>query len=176
MKYAFILAFIITFILAGDELGFSSSSPFYTHLTFQFQHAGIVHLLLNSIALIGIFHTLQKYSCASMVAALTFLSGFTASFLSEFDTPTIGASAMVYAGIGGYICLSLISPNIRISDTRKYLIFLCCVAVGLIISFFRSGSNFYIHLYALVFGFVLWLPIATGAFKCVCSRVKRILN
>jgi len=162
MKYLFVAVFVVVFVLFGLELGYTNHSPLYTHFTYMFQHAGIVHLLLNSVAFIGMFHALRKFVGRWAIVASILLCGFVASFLSAKVVPTVGASSMIYAMIGIYVGVTLLSPKIRIADTRKYLLFISCVAAGLLVSLFKSNSNFLVHVYSLTLGFVASLPFMRG--------------
>lgn len=67
---------------------------------------------------------------------------------------------MIYAMIGIYIGITSISRRIKIADTRKYLLFIVRVAVGLLTSLLRPNSNSLVHLWSLAFGFITSLPLA----------------
>lgn len=160
MKYLFVIVFIVTHCLFGLELGYTTNSPLYTHFTYMFQHASVVHLVLNSIAFISMFHILQRLIKRWYIVVSMVLCGFVASFLSVKAIPTVGASAMVYAMIGTYVGLTLLSPQIKIADTRKYLLFISCVGLGLLASLLNVNSNFLVHLYSLILGVVISTPAA----------------
>ena len=160
MKYLFILVFVLAYILFGTELGYTVTSPFYTHLTYMLQHSTIIHLVINSIAFIAVFNNLQKWVNKWLIAGIMTLSGFIASFLSQYEIPTVGASSMIYGMIGMYISITLFSKQIKIANTRKYLLFLTCIGIGLLVSLLKNNSNFFVHLYSLVIGFVLSVPLS----------------
>lgn len=154
IKYLFILVFIVIYILFSAELGYTNTSPLYTHITYIFQHASILHLTINSISFIVVFTMLDKLTDRKMFLSVSFMIGIVASFLAMYDIPTVGVSAVIYAMIGLYIGVTLFYKDIKIADTRKYLLNICIITFGLTISMIRTNSNFYVHLYSLVIGFI----------------------
>ncbi len=162
MKYLFILSFIVVFALFGLELGYADGSPFYTHFTYMFQHAGLVHLIINSIAFIGMFHSMRRFAGKWYIVVSMLSCGFAASFLSAHEIPTVGASAIIYAMIGMYIGITSFSPRVKIADPRKYLLFITCVVMGLLVSLLRQNSNFLVHLWSLILGLFASLTKIVG--------------
>jgi membrane associated rhomboid family serine protease len=160
MKYLFVLTFILCFSLFDTGIGYTSTSPLWTHITYQFQHAGIFHLLVNSFSFIAMFRLLEKFVNKWMLAAIILSIGFTASFLSMYHTPTLGASAMVYALVGIFFSLINLCRDIRILDKRKFTLFAISVVACLIISATKANSNFFLHLFALMLGAIAGSAIA----------------
>ena len=153
MKYLFVISFIITYACFGNEIGYTSTSPLWTHFTYMFQHSGIAHLIINSVAFISLFEALSRQINKYRIAIYSVTIAFLASFLpgAAFDIPTVGASAMVYAMIGMYISVLF---RVRV-DKKKFALYLLIIATCLMVSYFKQNSNFWIHLYALVLGFIL---------------------
>lgn len=170
MKYLFVAAFIAVYLFYGLELGYANHSPFHTHLTYMFQHASVMHLALNSIAFIGMFHALRKFIGRWRIAAAILLCGFAASSMSVKAIPTVGASSMIYAMIGMYVGMTLLCPQIKIADTRKYLLFISCVGIGLLVSLLKANSNFLVHVYSLAMGFAVSVPFALRGSSCVIKK------
>lgn len=160
IKYLFILVFIIIYILFGIELGYTNTSPLYTHITYIFQHASILHLIINSISFIVVFTMLDKLTERRMFLPVSFTIGVLTSFLAMYDIPTVGVSAVIYAMIGLYIGLTLFYKDIKIADTRKYLLNICIITIGLTISMIRTNSNFHIHIISLILGFLISLLLS----------------
>ena len=52
MKYIFVLTFFIVFFTFDKSIGYTNTSPIWTHFTYMFQHANIIHLGINSLAFI----------------------------------------------------------------------------------------------------------------------------
>jgi membrane associated rhomboid family serine protease len=152
MKYLFTLIFTISLLLFNDAIGYTETSPLWTHFTYQFQHANIVHLIINSLAFIGMFRLLEKFVNKWLLSASILTIGFAASFLSMYSTPTVGASAMVYAMIGIFFSMINLSQDIKIIDKRKFALFVASILICLAISAIKGNSNFFLHLFALMLG------------------------
>jgi membrane associated rhomboid family serine protease len=160
MKYIFIFVFILTFTLFGTSIGYTKVSPLYTHLTYMFQHAGIVHLAMNSLAFIGMFRTLEKFISKWTLSLLVTTISFVSSFISMYDIPTVGASAMIYSMIGIFIGITTFCTHIKIANIKKYLLFISVIAISLTISLFKSNSNFILHLISMAVGVITSIPIS----------------
>ena len=160
MKYLFVLIFILVFFLFGLELGYTDTSPLYTHLAYMFQHAGIIHLIINSLAFISIFRQVERCVNKYLLSGLIILCAFASSFLAMYQIPTIGASSMVYVMLGIYLGLITFPDKIKIADTRKFLLFIICIVVVLSVSYFKHNSNFLVHIYSLLIGCIVSIPIS----------------
>jgi membrane associated rhomboid family serine protease len=126
----------------------------------MFQHSGVVHLIINSLAFTGMFRTMEKFVNMWILSASIIAVSFAASFIAMYDIPTVGASAMIYAMFGLFFGMTIYSKNIKIADTKKYLLFLSVVLISLIISFFKHNSNFVLHLSSMIVGFIISIPIS----------------
>jgi len=153
MKYLFVLIFIIVYACLGFELGYTTTSPIWTHFTYMFQHSGIIHLTINSLAFIGMFRICQKSIKNWELAILILLVGFSASFLSMYDIPTVGVSSCVYAMIGIYFAL-IATKKFIITDSTLFVIFVIGVIISFTVSFLKANSNFGLHLFSLIIGFI----------------------
>ena len=152
MKYLFALIFILVFIFFDNSIGYTNTSPTYTHLTYMFQHSNIIHLIINSFAFIGMFRVMERFVNKWTLPALIILTAFASSFLSMYDIPTVGASGMIYAMIGMFFGL-IISGEAPIKiDKKKMSMFIFMVLFSLIISFFKQNSNFVLHIYCMIIG------------------------
>ncbi len=154
MKYIFVLVFILVFILFDTSIGYTNMSPLYTHITYIFQHASILHLVINSISFIVIFSTLEQFVSRKIFLPVSFVIAVVTSFLTMYNVSTVGVSSVIYAMIGLYMGVIAFYKNIKIADTRKYLLNICVIVISLTISLIKTSSNFYIHIYSLLFGFL----------------------
>jgi membrane associated rhomboid family serine protease len=154
MKYLFVLIFILCFIFFDTDIGYTWTSPWWTHLTYQFQHAAMIHLLINSLAFVGMFRLLEKFVNRCLLAATVLALGFVASFLSMYDVPTVGASAMVYAMMGIFFSMLNLCHDIKIIDKRRFTLFLVSLFACLTVSALKGNSNFFLHLFALMIGLI----------------------
>ncbi len=168
MKYVFVLIFIIVFAFFDTSIGYTTTSPAYTHAFYMFQHANALHLVINSIAFISIFRTMERFVNKWELSIISMVIAFAASFISMYEIPTVGASGMIYAMIGIFFGL-VVSKEITIADKKKFATFAVSISVCLLISFLKHNSNFFLHIYCLLFG-LLTSQIVT------CRRVtsKRV--
>lgn len=146
MQYIITLIFIVVFILFDNSLGYTVSSPIYTHFTYMFQHASVLHLAFNSIAFIGLYRALSKLD--RYLLPVIVIIAVLCSFAGVYALPTVGASGMNYAMIGMFI-IQKDKFNIKKKD---FYIFLGSVAVMLVISIFKQNSNYILHLSCLAYG------------------------
>ncbi|GAB6123859.1 rhomboid family intramembrane serine protease [Dysgonomonas termitidis] len=159
MKYLIILILILTYIFFGNELGYTNVSPLYTHFTYIFRHASVLHLLINSLAFIGIYTSMEKHLNKWVFLGISLGCSALASFGAMYDKPTVGISGIVYAMTGLYLGITLLHKHIKIADTRKYLLYICCIVISLSVSFVKEDSNFLLHLYSLVIGIAVSVPL-----------------
>lgn len=149
MKYLIVLVFIIVF--SGFNQGYSVGSTFITHLTFNFSHVSWLHLVLNSIAYIGVFRILQKTMPSWWIFFFSFVIATTCSFFAVYSIPTMGASGMIYAMIGMYFA-EIINKKLVVVDKRLFNIYIVSVILALSISLFNPHSAFGLHILCLTCG------------------------
>jgi membrane associated rhomboid family serine protease len=160
MKYLFVLSFVLCFVLFDAGIGYTQTSPLWTHFTYQFQHEGFFHLSANSFSFIGMFRLLEKFLNKWLLFVLTVTIGFVASFLSMYDVPTVGASAMVYAMIGIFFSMISLCRDMKIIDGRKFALFVAGVIICLTVGAMNGNSNFFLHVFALMIGTVAGIMVA----------------
>lgn len=162
MRYLFLLTFVFVFIFFDISIGYTHSSPLYTHLTYMFQHAGIMHLTVNTISFMAMFRVVQKCIASPVLTAIILLAAFACSFLAACSIPTVGASPMVYTMVGlviGFVA----TRRLRFGNKSALRIFLLSIFLSLSVSALKHNSNFALHLYALAFG--LLIAAARGKLK-----------
>ena len=147
-KYIISIIFVITYILYGDELGFSVSSPWWTHFTYPFQHASITHLAINMLVFITAFRVMEKFISWKVLFPIIYLFAVAASFFAEQSLPSVGASGMIYALFGMETVIVLFNR----STMKQKITFFSAILLMLVVSFLNTGSNFMIHLLSFSFG------------------------
>lgn len=157
MKYIVIFILIIVHIYAGVELGYGPSSPLWTHLTYQFQHTGWAHLIVNSITFVSFFDVLKKAFSEYQIILYGYIGSVLASFPIVYEVPTVGASGIVYTLAGLFISTSLIGSKLHIINTRKFTAFILCVFISFIFSWLKGGINIVCHILSLVYGIIIGL-------------------
>jgi len=158
MKYLFVLIFFIVFFTFDKSIGYTNTSPVWTHFTYMFQHANIIHLGINSLAFIGMFRVLEKIINKYFLASIILSISVIASFTSIYPLPTVGISGAVYAMIGIYLAM-IATKKLILKDRNKLYIFLFSVSLCLLVSFFKTNSNFRLHLVSLILGFLFWMIV-----------------
>lgn len=154
MKYLFIIVFVNVFCLYGIELGFAIDSPIYTHLTYMFQHASVIHLVMNSISFFFLWDLCERRIGRLHTIGITITSALLASFVSAEELPTVGASGMIYALIG--VCLSHeVYKWIKEKKiVNEALIIAAGVLLGMLFSAFSETSNTMLHAAAMLLGYL----------------------
>ncbi len=155
MKYAFPLICIACFfLLAAEQYGFNRSSPTYTHVTYIFVHANLLHLILNMVAYVAVYNICKRIKIHRESFIFAFVSAIFASFINVTEVLTVGASGMIYA-ITACIAASVASGYKSLINPKAFFKFLFTVAIGLIASFFFKSINGAIHLNSFIIGFAL---------------------
>jgi membrane associated rhomboid family serine protease len=153
MKYLFTLIFIAVFCLFDvSTVGYTDTSPIYTHFTYMWQHINIWHLIINSFCFIGFFRTLEKIINKWTLAVSIIANAFLGSFLVDYKIAVAGCSGMIYAMLGIY-CAIIAARRLIITNASRFYIFILCVIISLTVSFFKENSAFELHIVCLVCGF-----------------------
>jgi membrane associated rhomboid family serine protease len=146
-------------------LGYNRTSPLYTHITYIFSHAGIFHLIINTIAYTSLHNLCRKTRIIKEALPVSFIAATGASFLSVSDTTTVGASGLIYA-MTGCIIAAAAARKIRITNKKKFLLFITCITTSIIAGFLNPAINAPIHLlsytFALAAAFTLYKTQRTG--------------
>lgn len=135
----------------GHNLGYTFYSPWWTHVTYMFVHASIIHLIINSISFFFLWKFVYK-----IFGAYTFFSfciSISCSFIAIYYKPTLGISGVTYA-LTGMILGLLLVRKINLSS-KNLILFLACILAGLTVSYFKHNSNLMLHLYCLLSGIIM---------------------
>ena len=158
IKYVISFIFIVVYILFGNEIGFATNSPWWTHFTYSFQHASILHLVINTLVFINVFRVMEKFLSWKVLLPAIYFIATCASFASVQSIPTVGASGMIYAMFGMMSFIVLFNS----SSWRQKRVFFLSIAFMLLVSFFNKSSNFEAHVLSFLIG-VLYYPILRHA-------------
>ena len=153
MSYLFIAILIAVYFIFDTSLGYSLTSPVYTHFTYVFQHAGLLHLVANSISFLSFYNLLHRVCNAFYYP---YLIAVLSSFFSEYDKVTVGASGMIYAMIGMTIGYAFKGEKLKITSKKKFALMILLILVSLLIGFF-NGSNNVVHIISLILGIIVVL-------------------
>ncbi|WP_164214624.1 rhomboid family intramembrane serine protease [Virgibacillus sp. YIM 98842] len=132
-----------------------------------FLHAGFMHVLFNSFALVlfgpALEQMLGKFKFI-MAYLATGIAGNVATFVfgpSEFWYVHVGASGSVYGLMGIYIFMVLYRKHL-IDQGSSHMITVIFV-IGIIMTFLRPGINIHAHIFGAVAGFAIAPVILSGA-------------
>lgn len=162
------VVFVLVHVLCGMELACAPGTPWWTHLTYLFQHAGWWHLAVNALSFVGMSRLLTKFLPYGPVLCIGVAVAVGASFVCWYERGVVGASGVVYALIGEYLWL-VGSGTIRYRDKRQLYAFLAGVLLSLCVGFFKASSAGLLHLVCLAGGYGL----AGVGMACGRLRVKR---
>lgn len=162
MLYLFLIAAFLTFaalpLQQQIDLGMSQSN-LIAALYYPFLHTSWLHLLINIFSLAMLWHPAQKLWAqrfegiywiprqrAFMRLRLfiyTYTGAVLAALITANNTPTIGASGLVFYLLG---MILLLNP------TKQQLINYIPILLAVILQFFIGNSNVMLHIVAFIIG------------------------
>jgi membrane associated rhomboid family serine protease len=151
VKYLFLPVFLLFFLFADLSVGYVRDAGMYTRITYMFQHAGVIHLLINAISFISLFRALERRYAPLYLSAIIMVAGFLATFALSYEQPVVGASGMIYAMAGIY-ATEVWRTFRSASGKRPALTWIACMFICLAVSFFLPRSAFALHLCAFLLG------------------------
>ena len=154
IKYILSLTFIVVYILFGNEIGFATNSPWWTHFTYSFQHASLIHLVINTLVFINVFRVMEWFISWRVLLPVIYIIASVASVASVQTIPTVGASGMIYAMFGMMSFIVLFNA----STWNQKGMFFFSIILMLLFSYFNSSSNFTVHVISYCLG-VLWFTV-----------------
>lgn len=146
-----IVVFLITYFFRLDG-GYVEFFPLWRHFTYPFCHANLFHLVANSIALYFVMKSIKVLYHPLLLLALMYISAVAASFFAYYDKPVVGASGIVYAGLGmlSYFILSKKLVFNTVSQKRKFFLI---IAFSLAIGFLIPAMAGLLHFLSFGIGF-----------------------
>ena len=153
MKQLLIISFVIIYVMFGSELGYSKISSLHTHFTYVFQHANVFHLIVNSLSFLSLYKAIKGIP-AYRFLSVSYIIAVIASFLSEKDIPTIGASGLIYSMAGVFFTTCIIGRRMCILDKKLFYFTIMCTVISLLAGFIGSSTNNVCHVISLLLGSV----------------------
>ncbi|MFA5617517.1 MAG: rhomboid family intramembrane serine protease [Syntrophorhabdaceae bacterium] len=153
LRYIIILSFVTVYILYGRELGFTDCSPLWTHFTYSFQHASIIHLVVNCLVFFSVSQTMIRLIKPYVLFPIIYIIAVLTSFAAMKDIPTVGASGMIYAVFGMQTVIVVFNK----ATAKQKRLFFFGIALMLTVSFFNGGSSFIVHAASFTYGALFWL-------------------
>lgn len=141
-----IVMILCLFDIPTSVTGIYPGCPFTSRLTYHFFHAGLLHAAVNCWCILSVAF-IYEISAWRLLATFMAASSFpvdTLSFLNPCSIPTVGASGICYALLGG----------LSFTVTRKAY-FQAWMAVFIAVGFLFNGTNPWLHLYCYICGIVI---------------------
>lgn len=129
-------------------LAVSDNSPLYTHFTYQFAHAHIMHWIVNGWALL-VLHNVLRIHRLAIAYILSVLLSFTSTVSSGSPAGTLGSSVITCFFFG------LLAPYFWRKGERLTAVMMLAL---IIIGFFISGIAAMPHLIMFLSG-IVWFFI-----------------
>jgi len=101
-RIPFIVLLLVLFLLpvSPDQVGAVSGGPLWCYVVYMFFHfhANLFHLLGNGLSVYLVWHFRSDHPL--VVAASLYGVALLAALITSTDTPTVGASGVVFASVG----------------------------------------------------------------------------
>lgn len=154
---AFAAVLVASYFMFGG-VGYSLTSPVYTHFVYMFSHCNIFHLLGNVFAILYMGSIFPKYIVPAEMLLFSYISAVACSFASSYELPTMGVSGMSWFFVGviqGFV------PAKYYKVVNKKVYFGCWVLLVLQFILFAVMCNninnlLHIECFALGFFYILW--------------------
>lgn len=104
MKQTAAYLLLAPLVLLGQYLAVMDGSPWWTHLTYMFGHAGWIHYALNGAGWVAMRHITTT---GRTITAIT-----VASLIPASDVPVLGWSVVIYYYLG--LCMASMSAGARL--------------------------------------------------------------
>ncbi|HLR08985.1 MAG TPA: rhomboid family intramembrane serine protease [Bacillota bacterium] len=159
-----------------------AEGEYWRIITPMFLHAGFMHMLFNSFALVlfgpALEQMLGKFKFI-LAYLLVGVAGNIGTFLLDpnrmepfLSTPHVGASGAIYGLFGIYIYMAVFRKDLI--DPASVQIVMVIFIIGMLMTFLRPGINISAHVFGFIGGFALGPIILTGAQPFSMWRNRRM--
>jgi rhomboid protease GluP len=130
-----------------------SQHQYYRIITYMFDHGGIMHLLMNMVALYSLGMLVPYLTSEKFSVIIYFIAGIGSGIVTSFQSTavTVGASGAIYGLFGVLIYIGL--KEYRLGNKSILKSFGPTIIINIIISF-TPGISLMGHLSGLVIGLV----------------------
>lgn len=146
--------------LVGFNYGVAAGE-WWRLITPIFLHAGLTHILFNSMSLFlfapALEYLLGKGRFLIIYLGAGFIGNLGTYWVEPLEYVHVGASGAIFGLFGAYLYLVLFQP--RMMDRGNSQVILTILGVSVIMTFFNTNINIMAHLFGLIGGMIL-TPIA----------------
>lgn len=134
-----------------DGCGYTAASGVLPRAASVLSHASLFHWVANMAGIASMFASLSKAIPPLRLLAVSFTAAVAATYAAQSETPTMGASGMLFFLVGADIVLRWAGVYFRI-DSVRMLVYTCTVTAFVTLSAFLPGINGRLHLVAFATG------------------------
>lgn len=144
MKYLFLLLCMVAGVIEHFiPLGFTATSPAWSHLTYNFAHANVFHLIINMVVFVKLYDIVEWKILLLGVLIATVISFV--PFLAHGYT--VGFSGVLFAMLGFMYV-------VRKFTLKSYLINAAWIVVGSVVGLWAQNVNVWLHIACLTAGII----------------------
>lgn len=157
MLYLLLIVVWLINLIFNIELGYRELFPLWKHLTYSLAHANVVHLLLNTVALFFVLRSLRPALPSRISITVMYVSAVVASFFVYYDGKLIvGASGMVYAGLG-VLHYAILQRKLVFNTRTDKHVFYVSLVLAIVLGFAIPNIAGLLHLASFVVSFFICL-------------------
>lgn len=161
---------------AGHNRLISEHGEYWRFITPIFLHGDFMHFLFNSFSLVLFGPALEQMLGKSKFFSIYLLAGLIGNLGTYVVDPTsiiphIGASGAIYGLFGIYVFMVIFRKDLI--DAGNAQIVMIIFAIGLFMTFTRSGINIYAHIFGAIGGFALGKLILVNATPFSIDRNRK---
>jgi len=151
-----------------------SQGEYWRLITSIFLHAGLMHVLFNSFALVlfgpALEHMLGKLKFIAAFLGAGLIGNLATFLLGPALYSHVGASGAIYGLFGIYAFM--VAFRKHLIDPSSSQIITIILVIGLIMTFVRSGINVYAHVFGFIGGFAL-APLVLNSVRPYTPWLRR---
>lgn len=146
--------------------GYTAASGILPRVASLFSHAGWLHWALNAWGFCSLFASVARVVAPLRLLALACLAAFAATYVAEYDLPTVGASGILFFLVGCDAVLRWGGLYFKI-DPVSMSFYTATILLALAVPAFVPGVNWKLHLAACVEGIIY------GVYELRCNHNRK---
>ena len=145
-----LICIVLYFLHPSPEVYGASTTNLLGVFTYQYLHGSLLHLTINVASLLLLYKPFKliygnrfNYDNDVALFLVIYIGSVLAALVSPFNTPTVGASGMVFFILGAILGLR---------PTKQQFINYIWIFLGVIVSAIAGHSNTLLHIVAFLIG------------------------